>query len=519
MRWSVAGVVGLACVSLTAGAAAQGGRTFVVDTVVDAPDSSVADGLCAAASGGCTLRAAIQEANATAELDTIAFAIGSGPQRIELISDLPAANHPVLIDGWSQPGFSGTPLIEVRGSMSVGTGFSILGGSSTLRGLVINGFGGDGVLLALGNGNALEGNYIGLDATGTSAVRNQGAGVRIESAENRIGGLTLAQRNVISGNGSLGIDGGVLIYGNAATKNFVQGNFIGLDATGIEPVPNLGRGVAIHYASNNQVGGSAPGAGNLIAGNRATGVRVMAQSSGNVIQRNWIGVNKLGELRVGLWPEDGVLSNARGVHLRGDRNYVVENIIAGNSWDGVLFYNGVGKDLVPEGYPSDNIVYGNVIVGNGQNGIGAYVGTRNRIIGNHVFANVGLGIELANVLSDVVTLNDAEDGDEGTNDLQNYPTLVGATVSGGQTTVTGALESGSDASYTVEFFATPGCSSSGHGQGAYPVGRFAVTTDASGVGNFELVLPVGIPAGWVVTATATNPAGSTSEFSACVPVS
>lgn len=499
-------------------AAAQTGSTFVVNSTGSASDSSVGDGVCATASGVCTLRAAIEEANTTTELDTIAFAIGSGPQRISVTSSLPAITSPIVIDGSTQPGFSGSPLIEIHGSILVSDGLRILGGGSTVRGLVINGFGSDGVLLEGGGDNLLEGNYIGLDSTGTSAVRNQGAGVRIRSANNRIGGRELAQRNVISGNGGFGIEGGILIQGAEATGNVVQGNFIGLDAAGIDPVGNLGRGVAIHYASNNLVGGSEPGAGNLIAGNRATGVRVMAQSSGNVIQRNWIGINKRQEMRWGQWPAPGVLSNARGVHLRGDNNYVLENVIASSTWDGVLFYDGTGKDLFPEGYPSNNIVYGNLIFGSGMNGIGVYVGTGNRFLRNSIFGNVLLGINLANREFEHITINDAGDSDEGTNDLQNYPTLTSAVVAGAQTTVAGVLESGPSATYTLDLYANPACSVSGHGEGRYPVGQVTVTTDGSGTGSFETVLPFAIPAGWVVTATAANSSGSTSEFSACVTV-
>lgn len=518
MRWRVAGVVGLACLSLNAGAAAQGGRTFIVDTVVDAPDGSVADGVCAAAAGGCTLRAAIQEANSTVELDSIAFAIGSGAQRITLTSSLPAATRPVVVDGWTQPGFTGTPLIEIRGSILISDGLEIRGGGSTLRGLVINGFGGNGVLITDGGGNVLEGNYIGLDASGSTAVRNQLSGIRIESADNRVGGVEITQRNVISGNGSLGIDGGILIIDEAAIRNVVQGNFIGLDALGMNPVPNLGRGVAIHFASYNLVGGPEPGAGNLIAGNRATGVRVMARSTGNVIQGNWIGMNKLRQIRVGRWPEPGVLGNARAVHVRGDNNYVLDNILVGSTWDGVLIFNGFGVDLFPEGWPTNNVVYRNVIAANGLNGIGAYAGTGNRFLANYILANGHLGINLANLESEGVTLNDVSDADLGTNDLQNYPTLTGATVAGAQTTVTGTLDSSSDETFTIEFFASPACSPNGNGQGTYPLGETPVTTDTAGQGTFEAVMPVAVPAGWVITATASNAQGSTSEFSGCTAV-
>jgi CSLREA domain-containing protein len=155
MRFRFAVAVGLGVLALNASAAAQGGRTFVVNTTGDAADGAAGDGLCAAVSGDCTLRAAMQEANATADLDTIGFAIGTGAQRITVGSNLPAATSPITIDGSTQPGFAGAPLIEVRGSILIGDGLDIRGGGSTLRGLVINGFGRNGVLITGGGGNVL----------------------------------------------------------------------------------------------------------------------------------------------------------------------------------------------------------------------------------------------------------------------------------------------------------------------------------------------------------------------------
>src|SRR5262249_21651547 len=160
------------------------------------------DGVCAGPSG-CTLRAAIEEANAHAGLDTIAFGLGGGPHRIDVLSALPAITDPVVIDGSTQPGYGGTPIAEVdgAGARSEVDGLVITGGGSTVRGLVINGFSGNGVTLRGGSGNVLEGNYLGPDVAGTSAVGNADCGLLIDgSANNRIGGTTSAARNVISGN-------------------------------------------------------------------------------------------------------------------------------------------------------------------------------------------------------------------------------------------------------------------------------------------------------------------------------
>jgi hypothetical protein len=499
-------------------AAAQTGKTFTVNSTASTADSTVGDGVCAASPGVCTLRAAIQEANTTAALDTIAFAIGTGTQRISVSAGLPAITSPVNIDGRTQPGYAGKPIVEIRGSLITGDGLQITAGGSTLRGLVVNGFSGDGIEITGGGSNVIENCYVGVDVAGTAAVRNGLAGIRIESASNRVGGTTIPQRNVISGNGSLGVEGGIFITGPSAQGNIVQGNFIGIDAAGINPLGNLGRGVAIHYASNNLVGGSQPGAGNLIAGNRASGVRIMAGSTGNIVQKNWIGINAQGQMKRGEWPEPGILSNARAVQIRGDRNYVVENILAGNTFDGVLLFDGTGVDLFPDGFPTGNVIYKNTIVGNGLNGIGAQVGINNWFGSNSIFGNALLGINLSSYALEGVQANDPGDGDTGTNGFQNFPVLTSAVVNGSQTIVSGTLDSLPSSGYAIELFANTACNVLGHGEGRYPLGGVTVTTDATGAASFSAAVAAAIPSGWALTALATDTAGSTSEFSACFVV-
>src|SRR5439155_26762615 len=111
--------------------------------------------------------------------------------------------------------------------------------------------------------NVVQGNYIGVDATGSTALGNGDAGVAItNTANNTVGGTTPPARNVISGNQQAG----VAISQAGATGNVVQGNYIGTDASGMSPLGN-GTGVEISDAPSNLVGGVAPGAGNVIAAN------------------------------------------------------------------------------------------------------------------------------------------------------------------------------------------------------------------------------------------------------------
>ena len=140
--------------------------TFTVNTAADHDD-----GTCNVAD--CTLREAINAVNAGAGGDTISFSIsGAGVHTINLTSALPILNKTVTIDGTTQPGFSGTPLIELNGAGAGGNanGLILVAGSCTVKGLVINRFGGDGIGVFASSGNTISGNYIGTNAAGTAAA-------------------------------------------------------------------------------------------------------------------------------------------------------------------------------------------------------------------------------------------------------------------------------------------------------------------------------------------------------------
>ena len=123
--------------------------------------------------GPGSLRQAILDANANAGTDVISFSIASGPQRIVLTSLLPTITDPLTIDGTTQPGFAGVPLIEIQPDGNViGDGFRITGGNSVLRGLVLNNFRGHAITIETGGANVIEGNYIGTDATGAGVAGN-----------------------------------------------------------------------------------------------------------------------------------------------------------------------------------------------------------------------------------------------------------------------------------------------------------------------------------------------------------
>src|SRR5712692_8328746 len=133
-------------------APAESQVTFTVNSTADGADSNLADGVCDDGTGHCTLRAAIQQANATPGHDVINFSIGTGMQTIRPASRLPDITDPVTIDGSTQPGFSGRPIIELSGASAGAPGLLIFAGDSTIQGVVINRFTGDGIAL-IGHGN------------------------------------------------------------------------------------------------------------------------------------------------------------------------------------------------------------------------------------------------------------------------------------------------------------------------------------------------------------------------------
>jgi hypothetical protein len=135
----------------------------------------------------------------------------------------------------------------------------------------------------------------------------------------------------------------------------------------------------------------------------------------------------------------------------------------------------------------------------------------NSVLRNSIHDNGGLGIDLG---SNGVTPNDSGDGDTGPNGLQNFPFLTFAVSNGGVLTVFGTLENAPNTSYSVELFANSSCDSSGFGEGQGFLGATTVTTDAAGHATFQAAVPAPSGASFV-TATATDPAGNTSEFSAC----
>src|SRR5437870_2383001 len=208
-------------------------------------------------SGAGSLAQAILDANANPGADTIVFNIpGSGPRRI--IAVLPPITDTVTIDGRTQPGYSGTPIVTLDGNNAVtGNGFTINAPNSTVRSIALfnfkgTGANGSGISIST-NGNLIAGCYIGVDADGVTPKHNFGDGILISGgANNTIGGTTAADRNLIDTADSNGVE----ISGASATTNIVEGNYIGADSTGNTAARNFSSGVLINGAPSNTIGGT-----------------------------------------------------------------------------------------------------------------------------------------------------------------------------------------------------------------------------------------------------------------------
>ena len=515
-------------------------------------------------SGAGSLRQAILDANANAGPDTIAFnVVGGGVHTITLVSALPTISDAVTVDGYTQPGsFANTnpasmglnTVLQVEidcTSVGATSCMKVAADDVTLKGLVVNRAPQYEIDVLDGHQNfVLEGCFLGTDATGTQVLDPFHGGIEFhqDHQNGRVGGITPAARNLLAvkngagtllANGPPGfvdglvagnlmgtditgtldlnastfalnilggtntviggtspdarnvIDGGINIGsgspGTNASGNFVQGNFIGTDVTGT--VEFLCGGECLRISDqDNTIGGSAPGAGNRIGGGSSgPGIRISAKASGTVIQGNSIGTDDTGTVRLFI-PGYAILA---------------QQVTGGVTIGGI------------------NPGEGNFISNCGLGAVGVDTSGTATIRGNSIFDNPGvnptsgLAIDLFTSSTPGVTFNDAGDADTGPNGLQNYPLITSVTYGASTTTVNGTLSSAPSTMYDVDFYGNPSCVRRPQDtpEGRIFLGTHPVTTDGSGEATFSVVLPVAVENGSIVTATATDPAGNTSELS------
>lgn len=321
-----------------------------------------------------------------------------------------------------------------------------------------------GVGISGGRDNVFHGNFIGTDAAGTGRKPNGFSGFYISGThENlRIGGSGAGEGNVFSANAQNGLIISDIdpVSDPGEPAIFVQGNVFGTDASGLSALSNGLMGILLDNGARNvQVGGTAPGEGNLISGNAGDGIRI-ARSPNFTGAPNYI----------------RIYGNHIGLNATG-------NGVIPNAGSGVSVYEGgnqidIGGILTGEA----NIIRGNAQYGVRIKGGSLEITHENTIRGNSIYGNTLNGIQL----------------EDGANDGLEAPTI----------TLIGPVRGTAPANATIDLYADAGSQ-----------GRFYLGSGTSdGAGNFTLAADLSNLSVRNLTATATNAAGSTSQFSEAFPI-
>jgi hypothetical protein len=423
-----------------------------------------------------------------------------------------------------------------------------IGGATAAARNVISGNGSHGVSVS-GSGASttyIQGNYVGTDITGSVAIPNSGAGIRVFDASAVVGGSLPGEGNLVSGNTG---DGVVMTTSSlSSASTLIRGNRIGTNAAGSADLGNGGNGVFIGVAGV-RVGDTLPDGRNLISGNARHGVYYdFTGGASSVLNGNWIGTDATGLSAIAN-DSSGVFVDASDNILIGGYQTADRNLIAGHPQYGIVVY-GTGAQ--------NNTIAGNWIglsddggaLGNGLGGILLLAAQSNTVGGiasgaNRIAHNGGPGVIVDNLGSDGlgnlivyneirdhgrlgidlnyddVTANDSADADSGPNQLQNYPVCTLATYfpDDDELRLRGFINTNPGAGVRIDVYANDVCDPLGHGEGQHYLGFFNLITDAAGLADFDTVLVPGAGSlvGHAVTATATR-SSNTSEFSQCVEV-
>ncbi|MFW5469521.1 hypothetical protein ACOCJ4_05685 [Knoellia sp. CPCC 206435] len=361
-------------------------------------------------------------------------------------------------------------------------------GTSAAPNVISGGASGLGIVLFNAAGTRVQGNKIGVNASGR--VRTGNGGIDVQSEGVLIGGTGAG--NVVSG--GFGIHVGMNPATGAEGSSVVSHNYVGTDSTGTVAIPN------VNGISMGDTGSVVED--NLIAGNSGNGLVIDTFAGpGHRISGNRIGV-------------------------------AADGTALGNGGFGVLVSDDFeGGAHVVGGTPE----HGNTVAFNGQGGIA--VGHRAEIPGlplpqgvtiryNSVHDNgtqdaPALGIDLPSRASlgapDGI---DDLDADTGSNDLQNAPEILSATTTSTSTLVTGRLRSAPGEQFDIDLYENRTCDETGYGEAEKFVATQAVATSGSssstpGMATFTFTVTPPVPVGHTLSATATNANASTSELSRC----
>ena len=540
--------------------AATGGLTFTVNSTGDGDDVAPGDGICRTAVGDCTWRAAITEANASAGHDTIAFNIpGTGVHTISPGGRMDLTDAAgVTIDGYTQPGSSpntadvvdnATITIEIKGiGPNDDRGLYVATPYNVIRGLAMYNMPRDVWMYGTGaHDNQVIGSFIGTDSTGTfaaTAATPGASGVVLQAGAsyNYIGKPSVDSRDVISGN----FHNGVVTNDGGTSFNTIQNIIAGLNPSGTAQLANQNQGIDINSGTTDTVvGGTGAGQRNVLSGNMVEGVEVSHDPSTlrNNVVGNFIGTDATGN-GAPAWAQNG----SHGIHLEGAATCNPCPPDAGNSTvtDNVVVGSQHGGIMIDKGFHDATVARNRVgLTANGTAAPNTYFGiriehgsTRNTIgPGNEIAYNNGDAIQLQSIGAEPpdsssvptnnnkFTQNSVHDnqgwnvginlapfdqantggvGDLNSNQAIQMPVLTTTTA----TSVSGTTCGGC----TVEVFVA-----------SQPVGSYGsgATYLASGVADSSGGVTVALPSSSttrVVTATATDANGNSSEFAKNVAV-
>jgi CSLREA domain-containing protein len=533
--------------------------TFVVNSTGDGGDAHI-DGVCQTSTPGvCTLRAALQEANAASSAAEIDFNIsGSGTQTIAPQSALPPLTNPngTTINGFTQPGSSANtdPLVDnaTYGIDLAGKGpghfpgFVVESSHNTIEGFDIHAFSQEVNLdTSNSNYNTVVGDMLGLTPTGaydpTHGTVNDASCLVLQNgaSHNQIGAPGNATRNVVSGCDFKGIAS----YNWPTSWNTIQNNIVGLDPTGTQRRATVSHGIDITRGSEHtMIGGTGSEERNVVSGNAQAGIEVAHEASTqlNSVIGNYVGTDPTGNSAPPF-----AANSYWGVHLEGhgdcgsqpcppDQNHetVEYNVIVDSGRGGVMVDKGTNNSLIAYndiGVTANGTAAGNKMFGLNING-GAFQIT---VAHNEIAHNdAGVQIEPDQVLDpnhiltttnrNTITQNSIHDNNQTgtaalgidltpfgkvntTANASSYvnDAIIAPTLSNPQPN---SITAATCANCTVEMFVADSAA------GVWGSGQTYLTSgQADSTGNAVIALPGGT-AGQVVTATATNANGSTSEF-------
>ena len=558
---------------------AQAEETFIVDSAGNEDDAVRGDGQCRTAAGTCTLRAALQEANARRGPDRIHFNIrnadGSCPN---LVTIKPSRDAPefflieddwTTIDGYTQCGarpnseaVAGNAIIKIQLDGGYGSnnyparngvdGITIRSANNLVRGLAI--FRWDHQILITGDRadyNRIQGNFLGTSADNvhqlTSGSTHHREGLRIwyNARFNVIGcgsfsgeqfqpctdpAEAYAARNIVAGNGNDGIHFEGNPNAGSPEHNHIVGNYIGLKQDGVTPLPNQSDAVDFEAgAAHNWLGGESELERNVISGNGSEGIEIShsTRTQGNRVVGNYFGLDASGTQVIGN------TGNAVSFEDTVQYNYAYKNRTAGNH-SGFRFYvlanhNQVYENVV--GLLADDVTP----AGSRDDGIYVMGGSQHNLIARNIIANSGAkGIDV-DPLSDVdhgwigetyyntISQNSIYNSREKGINL-NSKTMGGVTIYGNQNRAQPSLSAAST-TLAVGYASCAGCvvevfladktstgGSEGSGEGKTYLG--SGVTNAAGQFSVAIAAPVGA----ILTATVTDQAGNTSEFARNIAV-